>query len=99
MYKISANLVHRELRNAAFEGGKMATLITMPDSVPYGVVKVEGVADDPQEVHLVAPVVPGSVLQSRLPSKLAFQCCKLPQLLNTQQNVPFHLNLHFNLQF
>ena len=32
MYKISANLVHRELRNATFEGEKMPTSIRMPDS-------------------------------------------------------------------
>ena len=41
----------------------------------------------------------GSVRQSRLLSKFAFQRCILPQLLNTQKNVTFHLNLHFNLQF
>ena len=41
----------------------------------------------------------GSVQRSRLPSQFAFQCCNLPQLLNTQKNVPLHLNLHFNLQF
>ena len=28
-----------------------------------------------------------------------FHCCNLPQLLNTQKSVPFHLNAHFNLQF
>ena len=32
MYQISANLVHRELRNATFEGEKMPTSITLPDS-------------------------------------------------------------------
>ena len=41
----------------------------------------------------------GSVQQSRLPSQFAFQCCNLPQPLNTQKNVPFHINLHFNLPF
>ena len=35
MYQISANLVHRELRNAIFEGKKMATSITFPDSVHF----------------------------------------------------------------
>ena len=38
----------------------------------------------------------GSVQQSCLSSQFAFQCCNLPQLL---KSVPFHLNLHFNLQF
>ena len=32
MYQISANLVHRELRNATFEEEKMPTSIIMPDS-------------------------------------------------------------------
>ena len=32
MYQISANLVHRELRNATFEGKKIATSIKRPDS-------------------------------------------------------------------
>ena len=32
MYQISANLVHRELRNATFEREKMPTSIKMPDS-------------------------------------------------------------------
>ena len=41
-----------------------------------------------------------SVQQSpRLSSKFVFPCCTLPQLLNTQKNVPYHLNLHINLQF
>ena len=31
VYQISANLIHRELRNATFEGEKMPTLITLPD--------------------------------------------------------------------
>ena len=35
MYKISANLVYRELRNATFEGEKMPTSIRMPDSAYY----------------------------------------------------------------
>ena len=33
VYQISANLVHRELRNAIFVGGKVPTSITFPDSV------------------------------------------------------------------
>ena len=41
----------------------------------------------------------GSVQQSRLSSQFVFQCCYLLQLLNTQKNVPFNLNLHFDLQF
>ena len=41
----------------------------------------------------------GSVQQSRLSSQFSFQCCNLPQLLNTLKNVPCHLNLHINLQF
>ena len=41
---------------------------------------------------------PGSVQQSRLPSQFAFQRCNLPQLLNTRKNLPFHHNLHVNLQ-
>ena len=41
----------------------------------------------------------GSVQQSRLSSQFAFHCCNLPQLLNPQNNVLFHLNLHFNLHF
>ena len=32
MYQISANLVHRELINATFEGKKIATSIKRPDS-------------------------------------------------------------------
>ena len=32
VYQISANLVHRELRNATFEGEKMTTPIIRPDS-------------------------------------------------------------------
>ena len=32
VYQISANLVHRELRNATFEGRKIATSIKRPDS-------------------------------------------------------------------
>ena len=40
-----------------------------------------------------------SVQQSRLSSQFAFQCRNLPQLLNTQKNVQFHLNLHFKLKF
>ena len=32
MYQISANLVYRELRNAIFEGKKLPTSITFPDS-------------------------------------------------------------------
>ena len=35
--------------------------------------------------------------QSRLSSQIYFQCCNLLQLLNTQKNMPFHLNLHFDL--
>ena len=31
--------------------------------------------------------------QSRLSSQFAFQYCNLPQLLNNQKNVPFHLKL------
>ena len=41
----------------------------------------------------------GSVQQSRLSSQFVFQCCNLPQLMNFQKNVPFHVNLNFNLQF
>ena len=37
----------------------------------------------------------GSVQQSRLSSQ--YQCCNLPQLSNTQKNVPFHLNLHLRV--
>ena len=33
-----------------------------------------------------------------LSSQFAFQCCNLPQLLNTQKNLPFHLSLHINLE-
>ena len=40
-----------------------------------------------------------SVQQSRPSSQLAFQCCNLPPLLNTPKNVPFQLNLNFNLLF
>ena len=40
-----------------------------------------------------------SVQQSRLSSQFAYQCCNLPQLSNTPKNVPFHLNLHCNLNF
>ena len=36
-----------------------------------------------------------SVQQSRLSSQFVFQCCNL---LNIQKNLPFHLNLNFNLQ-
>ena len=32
VYQISANLIHRELRNATFEGKKFATSIKRPDS-------------------------------------------------------------------
>ena len=39
----------------------------------------------------------GWVQQSPLSSQFAFQCSNLPQLLNTQKNVQFLLNLHFNL--
>ena len=35
VYQISANLVHRELRNATFEGKKIATSIKRPDSGNY----------------------------------------------------------------
>ena len=41
----------------------------------------------------------GSAQLSRLSSQFAFHCRNLPQLLNTYKNVPFHLNLHINLQF
>ena len=41
----------------------------------------------------------GSVQQSRLSSQFALQCCNLLHLLNTKKNIPFHLNLNFNLQF
>ena len=34
MYQISSHLVHRELRNATFEGEKIATSIKRPDSDP-----------------------------------------------------------------
>ena len=44
-------------------------------------------------------VAMGSVQQSRLSSQFEFHCCNFPQLLDTQKNVQFHLNLHFNLQF
>ena len=47
----------------------------------------------------VAEYLQGSVQQSPLSSQFAFRCCNLPQLLNTQKNVPFHLNLHLNPQF
>ena len=40
-----------------------------------------------------------SVQQSHLSSQFLFQWCNLLQLLNTQKNVPFHLNLHLNLTF
>ena len=41
----------------------------------------------------------GSDQQSRLSSQFAFKCCNVLQLLlNTQENVQFHLNLHFNIQ-
>ena len=43
--------------------------------------------------------VQGSVQQSRLSSQFVFQCWNLPQLLNTQKNVQFHLILHINVQF
>ena len=42
--------------------------------------------------------VQGRVQQSRLSCQFAFQCCNLPQLLEHSKNVPFHMNLHFNLQ-
>ena len=42
---------------------------------------------------------PGSAQQFCLSSQFVFQCCYLLQLLNTQKNVPFNLNLHFDLQF
>ena len=40
----------------------------------------------------------GSVQQSHLSSQFAFQYRNLPQLLNTQKNVTFHLNLPINIQ-
>ena len=39
------------------------------------------------------------VQQSRLSSQFAFQCCDLPQLLNTEKNVPFSLNLQLIFKF
>ena len=43
----------------------------------------------------------GSVHQSHLSYQSAFQFCHLPQLLSTQKNIQFHLNLHLrvNVQF
>ena len=44
VYQISANLVRRELRNATFEGEKMPTSITLPDSGDYisGILVLSG---------------------------------------------------------
>ena len=44
-------------------------------------------------------VVQASVQQSCPSSQFAFQCCNLPQLLNTRKNVLVNLNIHFNLKF
>ena len=41
----------------------------------------------------------GSVQQPRLSSQFSFQFCNLQQLLYTPENVAFHHNFHFNLQF
>ena len=41
----------------------------------------------------------GRVQQSPFSSQFEFQRCNLPQMLNTQENVPFHISLNFNLQF
>ena len=40
----------------------------------------------------------GRVQQSRLSSQFALQFSTLPQLSNTNKNVPFHINFHFSLQ-
>ena len=50
-------------------------------------------------VPFVEIILQGSVHQSRLSSRFAFQCWNLPQLLSTRKNVQFHLNLCFNLSF
>ena len=47
MYLISANLVHRELRNAAFEGKKIVTSIKRPDSADDGTF----ISVSPTQVH------------------------------------------------
>ena len=57
------------------------------------------IADFTQSEFVGARDVQGSVQQSCLSSQFVFQCCNLSQLLNTQRNVEFHLNLHFNLPF
>ena len=53
-------------------------------------------ATDPrhQEGQGLGPREQGSVQKSCHSFQFAFQCCKLTQLLNTQKNVLFHLNLH-----
>ena len=70
--------------------------------------KKGGVAAVPKPVFAVAKPMfdfafqdfdQGGVQQSRLSSQFSFQCYDLQQLLKTQKNVPFHLNLHSNLQF
>ena len=60
--------------------------------------KLEVVTEEPGFISQLKDCQ-GSVQQSRLVSQFVFQCCNLPQLCNTQKNVQFHLNLHFNLQF
>ena len=42
MYQISAHLVHRELRNATFEGDKMPTSIAFPDSGKESMLMCQG---------------------------------------------------------
>ena len=83
------NWTHRLVGESAFVLAVAAIYLTTLDS--FGKLTVH------QDMWIV--VIMGSVHQSRLPSQFAFQCFNFPQLLNTQKNVLFHLNLHFNLQF
>ena len=64
-----------------------------------GGVEVPPPSEDPLSAGLPSYVMQGSVQQSRLNSQLEFQCGNLQLLMNSQKNVPLHLNLHFNLQF
>ena len=68
MYPISANLVHRELRNATFEGEKMPTSITFPDS-GHASVQLHKIYSCYKEDHFLQ-IINLNVLQ---PPKLIYQ--------------------------
>ena len=68
VYQIYANLVHRELRNATFEGEKNATSIKMPDSVNLWFLGVWSILEDCETLKAFTQMPPEEFSIHWLPS-------------------------------